>query len=277
MKKLSLCHTFLAAMLCISLFFSCSSDNELSNSNSSEPSSSSIVVTNGTFTDTRDGKIYGWVRICEQVWMMENLSYNIRGKCYGESGYVALQLDDGTIYDLTTITNTQIQNNCDKYGRLYDWVTALALPSSCNSNSCNSQISTNHQGICPSGWHIPSNAEWAKLYHCVDGTDYVEGISGTQYASQTADKYLKATSGWSSNGNGMDTYGFTALPGGFGVLDDDGYFYLTVGKFARWHSSSEANAAKTFFWGMDHDTEGASYGTFPKKPNYLCSVRCVQN
>jgi uncharacterized protein (TIGR02145 family) len=63
---------------------------------------------------------------------------------------------------------------------------------------------------CPSGWHLPSNEEWNKLYH------HAEGTSGTEstYISEIAEKYLKTKKGWDDyegkSGNGADIYGFSA-------------------------------------------------------------------
>jgi uncharacterized protein (TIGR02145 family) len=77
----------------------------------------------GTFTDSRDGKKYGYVTIGSQTWMAENLNYQpVSGNswCYGNA-----------------------DSNCVKYGRLYDWSTAKT--------------------VCPIGWHLPSEAEWTTL------------------------------------------------------------------------------------------------------------------
>jgi uncharacterized protein (TIGR02145 family) len=105
-------------------------------------------------------------------------------------------------------------SNCDKYGRLYDWATAKT--------------------VCPSGWHLPSDAEWTTL------TDYVGGLS-------TAGKKLKATSGWSNDGNGTDEHGFAALPGGYGV--SDGYF-SNVGDGGYWWSATEDDAYYAYRRGL---------------------------
>ena len=63
---------------------------------------------------------------------------------------------------------------CAKYGGLYQWHTMMALHKRCSEprNKCEKQISGNHQqGICPSGWHIPSEEEWLNLI------DYLGGLS----------------------------------------------------------------------------------------------------
>jgi uncharacterized protein (TIGR02145 family) len=178
--------------------------------------------------------------------MAKNLNYNAEGsKCY----------DDDTA-------------NCSKYGRLYDWVTAMALPDSCNSNSCSSQIGAKHRGICPQGWYIPSNADWDKLVR------YVDGSSGTSspYESPTAGRYLKSTSGWYSSGNGEDKYGFSALPGGGGY---SGGAFNPVGHYGIWWSASEDGSFGAYLRYTGFNREDVGYSSYLK--SYLCSVRCLQD
>ena len=121
-----------------------------------------------TFTDSRDGKVYKIVKIGRQVWFAENLNHAAKGsKCYDNKAA-----------------------NCAKYGRLYNWNTALT--------------------VCPAGFHLPDDNEWYTL------RDYADN-------QETAGTRLKSTGGWNKNGNGTDDYGFSALPGGsggFGVRDD---------------------------------------------------------
>jgi len=198
------------------------------------------------------GENYETVVIGEQTWFKRNLNYAVTGsKCGNGSG----------LSDANTTT-------CDTYGRLYDWETAMKLPG-CNSKSCSSQIDTkHHQGICPDGWHIPSNADWDKLMR------YVDGNTGTSspYDSPTAGKYLKSASGWNSGGNGTDKYGFSALPGGYG--DSDGSFY-GVGSIGYWWSASENLSSGAYLRGMGYSSEIAGYSSYGK--SYLQSVRCLQD
>jgi len=96
---------------------------------------------NGAFTDIRDGKSYNCVVIDTKFWMAENLNFEVNGsKCYYDS-----------------------PEYCVTYGRLYDWTTAMSLPSTCGSIPCTNQIKSNHQGICPSGWHIPKEEEFNEI------------------------------------------------------------------------------------------------------------------
>ncbi|MCL2261215.1 MAG: hypothetical protein FWC15_07675 [Fibromonadales bacterium] len=133
---------------------------------------------------TYGGKTYKYVGIGTQIWMAENLDYDVPNN------------DTDKCYDNDPA-------NCAKYGRLYNWATALTA--------------------CPKGWHLPSDAEWTVLI------DYAGG--GAK---------LMATSGWESSwcSNGTDDYGFSALPGGLGYGYSD-----FVGIVGYWWSSSEIAAS----------------------------------
>ena len=157
-------------------------------SSSSVPPSSSSVVKSSSSVPTQSEIIYGpsvtyqgetykTVVIGTQTWFQRNLNYafesnnyaiNSRSKCGVEGAW---QLSDA---------NT---TTCNTYGRLYNWPTAMAMEEvECNIATCHGQIKS-HQGICPDGWHIPSDADWEELI------DYVESENG---CSDCAAKYLKA-------------------------------------------------------------------------------------
>jgi len=89
------------------------------------------------FCDFRDGKPYKFVAINAQTWMAENLNYDVPGVT-------------------TDVCYSNEPANCDKYGRLYDWATAM-------DNSASSSANSGVRGVCPSGWHLPSDAEWTAL------------------------------------------------------------------------------------------------------------------
>jgi uncharacterized protein (TIGR02145 family) len=147
---------------------------------------------------------------------------------------------------------------------------AMALSSNCNSTSCSEQIETKHQGICPKGWHLPSNAEWDKLYR------YADGDKGTScpYISKTAGKYLKATSGWNDyrvkSGKGEDKFGFSALPGGYGNSGGD---LSNVGYYGGWWSSS-GNGSDFAYYRLTYYSGEHAYYYYDSK-DILLSVRCV--
>jgi uncharacterized protein (TIGR02145 family) len=173
-----------------------------------------------TFTDTRDKKTYKTAKIGEQVWMAENLNYNAKGsKCYDNK-----------------------ESNCNKYGRLYDWNTAMKT--------------------CPKGWHLPSNEEWNILLVAVGG-------------EETAGKYLKAKYGWSDSGNGEDKFGFSALPGGHFTFyyGSGGFGFLSANGI--WWSASEDDGGDAYGKGMDYRDEHA--GADGGNKSNLYSVRCLRD
>jgi uncharacterized protein (TIGR02145 family) len=129
----------------------------------------------------------------------------------------------------------------------------MALQSSCNSSYCN--IDAKHKGVCPTGWHIPSDAEWSTL------TIFVGTNPGTK---------LKAKSGWSED-NGTDEFGFSALPGGYGY--SDGSFY-GAGNFGYWWSAT--NGA-SYAWDRTMYFNDADVNRDGHGKAYLSSVRCVQD
>ena len=161
---------------------------------SSSVASSSSEATSGTFTDSRGGgKTYKWVKIDTQIWMAENLNHNAIGSKCGNAGGV------GTTLVLFTDANTAA---CDNFGRLYTWETAIALPG-CNGEICASRISANHQGVCPTGWHIPSEADWNKLMKFVNPScsdnSRCEG-AGTKLKAASGYDYTDFTMSVSGNG-----------------------------------------------------------------------------
>ena len=199
---------------------------------------SGCVIPEPRFIDERDGKYYFLVEIgtgaTAQTWMSQNLNYETGdSKCYGGN-----------------------PENCQIYGRLYDWATAMKLSTTCNNISCADQVQPKHRGICPSGWHLPSKAEWEKLITTVGG-------------AATAGKYLKASIGW----NGEDKYDFWALPGGIGF---SGGGFTGVGEDGGWWSASEYDYNNAYRLYMSDDEDGADLDYYDKEINSF-SVRCIKD
>ncbi len=192
-------------------------------------------------SDNRDQnpQTYKIVKIGTQTWMAENLNYN------SPKG-------DSWCYDNN-------QANCSTYGRLYDWATAMDLPKTCNSNrDCN--IESQHQGICPEGWHLPSETEWLTLVNSIDDLS----LAGTK---------LKAKSpAW----NGTDNFGFNALPGGSHIYNNtDGSFsFSKVSYFSRWWTIGESSESGASYRLMDNNAKVLGGSSGKRSGN---SVRCVMD
>ena len=160
-----------------------------------------------TFRDSRDGQTYRTVKIGDQVWMAENLNYAYTGVPFDCNGYTS---------DSTSWCYDNDPANCETYGRLYTWAAAMDSVGewSTNGKGCGyygKECSPTYpvRGVCPRGWHLPSDDEWDALF--------------TAVGSSTAGSKLKSATGWSSSGNGTDTFGFSALPAG--GRDDYGDYY----------------------------------------------------
>lgn len=131
--------------------------------------------------------------------------------------------------------------NCDSYGRLYDWEMATT--------------------VCPSGWHLPSADEWEQLM------DYIE----SEKDCRCAGKHLKAKSGWDNDGNGPDSYNFSALPGG--SADPSGSFEATGYHAIWWSSASDGDRASGR--SIEDRYDGLNYNSNSKL--HLYSVRCLKD
>jgi uncharacterized protein (TIGR02145 family) len=209
-------------------------------------SASTYVTINGDVTVTANftqnivygGQKYKTVKIGSQTWMAENLNYK------PSSG-------NSWCYD-------NEDSYCSQYGRLYDWAMAMGIDTSYNYVFWNGS-DNKHQGICPSGWHLPSNAEWTTLVNYAG--DY-----------STAGKKLKATSGWgsSSSYNGTDEYGFSALPGG----DYDGNFD-GAGNNGYWWTATEGGSDYAYYRYMGNHYENVYEHWYGKGDGR--SVRCLQD
>lgn len=211
----------------------------------------------GTMTDERDGNVYRTVKIGDQVWMAENLNY-------ADSSKTPSLLKRSRCYK-------NVAKNCDVAGRLYTWAAAMdsvktgcGYRSTCDLASANSTGSSTGsatlvQGICPTGWHLPSQTEWMALFTAVGG-------------QSTAGKVLKSQSGWNNNGNGTDAFGFSALPAGDRA--SDGYFY-DIGARTYFWSSSEVNSSDAYIVLLYHNHKNAYLYNYGK--NLVFSVRCVKD
>jgi len=221
-----------------------SSSSLVVSSSSIASSSSAVAVSYGEMTDERDGQTYKMVKIGTQTWMAENLNYadsiampNLKGNswCYENSA-----------------------DSCAKYGRLYTWTGAMNISSIYQSGSADTVISTPQQGACPSGWHIPTDAEWTILENVVGG-------------EETAGTYLKTTDGWYDDGNGTDTYGFSALPGGLYYGSD----FSDVGVYGLWWTATEYSSTDAYFRYMYYDITIVYTLTYTKM--YGRSLRCLKD
>jgi uncharacterized protein (TIGR02145 family) len=173
-----------------------------------------------TVTDI-DGNVYQTVLIGTQLWMQENL----RTTKYSDGTDIQLVTDDnewannsinGTKSPMMSwYNNDQATYTANKFGALYNW---FAVSRSTNGN----------KNVCPTGWHVPSDAEWTVLTNYLGGVSVAGGkmkSTGTQY--------------WQSpNQDATNESGFSGVPGGlryhsgqFGTIGWHGYWWSDIEYF----------------------------------------------
>jgi uncharacterized protein (TIGR02145 family) len=236
--------------------------------NTDDGSCQCLVVDPACVSPSMDGYGYDVVQIGCQCWFAENL----RTTEYGNGDVIPANLQGLaaglTLADLdwynTTSGATAVYGEgssncgvgdsdasaCDEtqsltdYGRLYNWYAV-----------------DDARGLCPSGWHVPTNGEWDDL------KDYIT----SQVTGSTEGRALKSTSGWNSAGNGTDDFGFSALPGGY--RDDFGRFMTALYSGYWWSSSLDGTDAVNRRLTYDSDLFGLNNSD--KRSGY--SVRCLKD
>ena len=224
-------------------------------SSSSEKSSSSQSIydaENNTLTDLRDGQTYRTTTIGTQVWMAENLNYETEGSyCLHDKA-----------------------ESCSKYGRLYTWGAAMDSAGlfSDNSRGCGytktCTITYPARGVCPEGWHIPTNNEFYDLF-------WINGKYGEPSTTKEIAYRLRSETGWEGGAYSSNEFGFSALPAGIRHVDT----YRTEETTAFWTSleyQKNAEARKYFAYyrmiNLETAHEDFAYGKLS-----ALSVRCIKD
>jgi uncharacterized protein (TIGR02145 family) len=208
------------------------------------------AFTCGTSTVSYDGYNYTTVQIGSQCWLKENL----RNDDYNDATPIPGNLDDATWTTTTSGAQTVYGEgsstvstgssdevaNLATYGRLYNW------------------YAVNTGLLCPSGWHVPTDAEWITL----------ENTLGSSVAGTTLKVSSSNTPAW----DGDNSSGFSALPGGWRISSNGGFYFQ--GDLGYWWSSSPnvTGAGSIYLYsGNSFVNQADNYTRFG------FSVRCVQD
>ena len=209
----------------------------------------------GTPTVEYEGQIYNTIQVFSQCWLNENLNAGTMIQGAEE------MTDNGTLEKYCYDNDT---NNCDIYGGLYQWNEMMQYTTQQGA-----------QGVCPTGWHLPTDEEWKVLEGAVDSQygigDTIWDTSGI-YRGFDAGANLKTTDGWYANGNGTDLYGFSVLPSG--RREGDGSFF-EMGKFGLIWTSTEYSYLYSRFRSFAYLGSSIPRGVWSKF--YGHSVRCLRD
>ena len=214
-------------------------------------------ITYGTLTDERDGQTYKTVVIGTQKWMAENLHYA------GENASEELAANMAN----EVLCPSGDEEYCEKAGYVYSWTAAMNIsPTYATRHSSTIPIDAVHQGICPEGWHVPTQEEWNTLLIFVTPS-YQTILDPKQTHS------LKALDSWIYNEKDYAPTNTT----GFSVLSTScqyGYNGEDMGQCAAFisttYSDERYSGINFYYWKDDVDIGG-------RKFDIKASVRCVEN
>ncbi len=225
--------------------------------------------TTPTITDI-DGNVYNTVQIGQQCWMKENL----RTTKYADNTEIPIGSTESDTIPYRYVPNND-ESNVLAYGYLYNWAAVMHGASSSGANP------SGVQGICPTGWHVPSDAEWTQLINYVGNqSGYLCGCQNSYIAKALADSV-----GWNSYGGNCtignnlssnNATGFSARPTGYFA----GWEYFNFGNNTSFASSRESNTSTSgmYCYTLSYNYNyvvGAGSGSCSKAGSY--AVRCVRS
>jgi uncharacterized protein (TIGR02145 family) len=197
----------------------------------------------GSMTD-QDGNVYKTIVVGTQEWMAENL----KASHYRNGDAIALVNDNTTWQGVNTgatcfYNNDSAANNCP-YGKLYNWYAASDV-----------------RNLCPTGWHVPSDAEWTTLTTFLGGN-----VAGGKMKSTGTQYWI------SPNAAADNSSGFSGLPGGTrnlnGTFDEIGYG-------GGWWSSTESNTNNAWYRSLYYTNGNVGGWNYGK--TFGVSVRCLRD
>ena len=200
-----------------------------------------------------EGNLYKTVVIGTKVWMAENLrvtEFNNDGEIPLVSDAIDWIVLDGPGY---CWFNNDSSYNAPLYGALYNWFAA------------------NTSNICPTGWHVPTDAEYSALEVSLglpQADIDIWGWRGTDHGSK-----MKSTTGWNAGQNGTNTSGFTALPGGYRYYTDG--TYQGQNSYEYFWTASQHDAERGWYRLLDGNNTGVYKASTDKRAGK--AIRCVKD
>lgn len=253
----------LASCLSIS-FLSC---NKIDNPNPDDKNSGCDCEKKyGSFTDSRDKHIYKSIKIGSQTWMAENLAYlpaiNSSDEGSNSKPHYYVQGYEGR--DSVSLARAKILDNYYDYGVLYNWPAAIKA--------------------CPSGWHLPTDAEWETMENFLIDQGYGYGGRGEDIA-----KSLASCDFWECLDNDCqeedigfdldrnDSTCFSAVPAGYffysGGTNLQGFYGIKL--YSCFWNSTEKDKNTASHWSISNYRSGLDWSYYDKSAGF--SVRCMKD
>lgn len=200
------------------------------------------AIVYGYLKDSRDSILYRTVKVGTQIWMAQNLAFK-RDTSWRNRD--SLQMER-------------------RYGRMYQW--SAAMDTSGDNNSDIADLPPAWRGICPTGWHVPSDAEWSTLVNFADSANSGAGLRSLHYP--ITDTAVKA----------FDTWGFRVLAGGqVAQLTTYPYTYVyrAFGTNGMFWTATEVTTTKSYVRNFGQTANNSTRVLYPKNEGY--SVRCIMD
>ncbi|MBI4645588.1 MAG: immunoglobulin domain-containing protein [Bacteroidia bacterium] len=216
--------------------------------------------------DSRDSSTYPIEKIGNQWWMAENLDIGVKVNSINPAlgtDSLLTQTDNSIIEKYCYDNNDSL---CEIYGGLYQWNEMLQYSPS------DTAMTGTTQGVCPTGWHIPTDLEYHQLILSLDASAVL--VDGQE--SSIAGGKLKetGTTHWSSpNTDATNTSGFTALPGGNRYFSNGSF--TNSGGYSYFWSATENGSSEAWYRGLIY--YGASVNRYGTNEAYGFSVRCLKD
>ena len=210
------------------------------------PATSKTINFNFVACTDGDFNIYPVVTIGTQTWMAENL----KTTKYNDGTAIPNVTDNATWSTTSSAAYCDYFNNftnSNTYGRLYNWYTVA---------------STNPKKVCPTGWHVPTDPQWATLSTYLGG----EGVAGGKLKETGTTHWLTPNTG------ATNVTGFTALPGGY--RNTSGTFGL-IGNTGYWWSATAGSS--TYSWYYYIYFGNSNLTRLDHENHFGSSVRCLKD
>ena len=207
----------------------------------------------GTPTVTYGGQVYHTIQIFSQCWLKENL--NIGTMIPGTQ-----EMSNNSVIEKYCFINSS--DSCQKYGGLYSWWEMMQYVQEEGT-----------QGICPPGWHIPSDNEWKILEGSTDSQSGIGSVTWDLWGLRGFDsgENLKNDTGWRYGGNGTNLYDFSGLEGGMKWGSSN---WFNPGR-GYWWSSTESNNSGAWHRILDYSNSGVRRNNDDN--SFALSVRCIKD
>jgi uncharacterized protein (TIGR02145 family) len=228
-------------------------------------SSANNTNTPGTVTDA-SGNTYPTVTIGTQVWMAENL----RTTKYQDGSNIPIVTDNiqwSNNYSfqqpmMCWYNNDSATYSANRFGALYNW---YVVNPSANGN----------KNVCPTGWHVPTDAEWNILIKYLDPAADTTCLVCTQSSISGGSMKSTGTLFWESPNTGATNIsGFTGLPAGIRGSAP----FREIGRYTYWWSSTPSNNGGGLAWIRRlYYQDGTAFRTYPNSNSSGFSVRCLRD